>query len=69
MVISCLLLEQSPRLGRRLRHRQKEQEGSGAPPRHCPPRPSPCLTFRSALLLSSKDKGLLLKNRVINFPT
>lgn len=37
MVISCLLLEQSPRLGRRLRHRQKEQEGPGAPPALPPP--------------------------------
>lgn len=37
MVISCLLLEQSPRLGRRLRHQQKEQEGPGAPPALPPP--------------------------------
>lgn len=32
------------------------------------PSPLPSLTSPSALLLSSEDKWLLLKNRVINFP-
>lgn len=32
------------------------------------PSPPPSLTSPSVLSLSSKDKWLLLKNRVINFP-